>query len=91
MQGDLNILQILWHSGVVVKLVLVILIACSVMSWAIIIQKKKQFKIVEEENLNFLNFFHTSTNLVEINTEAENNKESSVSAMFKAGFTELKK
>lgn len=91
MQGDLNILEILWHSGVIVKLVLIILIACSVISWAIIIQKKKQLKIVEEENLNFLNFFHTSTNLVEINTEAENNKESSVSAMFKAGFTELKK
>ncbi len=91
MHGELNILELLWNAGIVVKLVLVILIACSVLSWAIIFQKRKVFNVIAEENQSFVNFFYQSTNLVEINEQAEFFKNSTVGLMFIQGFTELRK
>ena len=46
MEGaKLDILNIIWHSGFVVKVVLGLLIAASVYSWAIILKKKKLFAL----------------------------------------------
>ena len=64
MAGGLNIWEILWQSGPVVKAVLVILVLCSVMSWAIIIQKYKEIKLVEKANALFLTAFQSSTNML---------------------------
>lgn len=89
MEGGLDIFQILLESGVVVKFVLLLLILCSVFSWAIILQKKKAFSEVVKSNDGFLKFFKESTNLVEINEQAELFESSTVSLMFKSGFQEL--
>lgn len=91
MEGGLDIFQILLESGLVVKGVLVLLIVCSVISWAIIYQKRKFIRKIIDNDSQFVNFFEDSNNLIEINEQAEKYELSCTSTMFKYGFGELKK
>jgi biopolymer transport protein TolQ len=91
MHGSLNIWQILWDSGIVVKLVLIILALSSVLSWTIILQKYKELKLVIEANEKFNAFFKSSNSLSEINREATENQDSTMSLMFRRGYEELNK
>jgi biopolymer transport protein TolQ len=90
MQG-LNIWQILWESGLVVKLVLLLLVLSSVLSWTIIWQKYKELKTLTEANDKFNDFFRKSNSITDIHKEASENTESTMSLMFKKGFDELNK
>lgn len=90
MQG-LNIWQILWESGFVVKIVLLILVLASVYSWAIIWEKYKQLKLVTEANDKFSDFFRKSNSISDIHKEASENLDSTMGLMFKRGFEELNK
>ncbi len=89
MSGGLDIFQILLESGVVVKIVLLILIGCSVFSWAIILQKKKIFKSVDEDDQLFLQSFKTQSSLTDLNQDATQKQNSVLGAMFINGFSEL--
>lgn len=89
MHGDMNILLILWNSGLVVKIVLLLLIIASILSWAIIFQKKKMIKQVEESNQDFNEYFKNSHNLAEIFEKAGEYNDSSLSLMFQKGYLEL--
>jgi len=89
MQGGLNIWEILWQSGPVVKLVLIILILCSVVSWAIIIQKYKEIKLVEKANALFMTAFHSSTNMGELFQTAVSQQESTMGLMYRKGYEEI--
>ncbi len=91
MHGSLNIWQILLESGVVVKIVLVLLVLASVLSWTIILQKYKELKLVTEANEKFSAFFKNSSSLSEINREATENMDSTMSLMFRRGYEELNK
>lgn len=90
MQG-LNIWQILWESGLVVKFVLLLLILSSVLSWTIIWQKYKELKTIVDANDKFNEFFKKSSSIVDINREANDNQASTMSLMFRRGFDELNK
>ncbi|MBD65653.1 MAG: Tol-Pal system subunit TolQ [Halobacteriovoraceae bacterium] len=87
----LDLLQILMESGIVVKLVLLILIGCSVLSWAIIFQKKKKFQLTEQEDEKFYGFFKNSNNIVEIKNTANEFSASPLSQMYHCGYDELTK
>ncbi len=87
----LNIWQILLESGLVVKFVLLLLVLSSVLSWTIIWQKYKELKIVTEANNKFNDFFKKSHSITEINREANENHDSTMSLMFRRGFDELNK
>jgi len=50
MEGQLDIWQIMLDSGLVVKMVLIILIACSVYSWSIILKKRGEISSVSASN-----------------------------------------
>ena len=91
MHGDLNILLILWNSGLVVKIVLGVLIFASILSWAIIIQKKKILNKIEESNEKFNSFFKSSHNLAEIFEQTNIYNDSTLGIMFKKGYLELVK
>lgn len=91
MHGGLNIWQILWQSGIVVKFVLLLLVLSSVLSWTIILQKWKELKAVMESNEKFYNFFKNNTSISEINREATEQHVSTMSLMFRKGFDELNK
>lgn len=87
----LNIWQILWDSGLVVKFVLLLLILSSVLSWTIIWQKYKELKAVVVANDKFSEFFKKSNSITEINREANENHDSTMSLMFRRGYDELNK
>lgn len=89
--SGLDIFEILLQSGPVVKLVLLLLVFCSVLSWAIIFQKKKVIDQIEKNNQDFHDFFKGSTNLVEIYEKSQNIDDSTISVMFKYGYDELSK
>ena len=91
MHGDMNILVILLNSGIVVKVVLLLLILASILSWAIIFQKKKIFKKVEAENNKFSDFFESSNSLEDIFENSKNHASSSLGLMFQKGYIELTK
>lgn len=91
MHGGLNIWQILWESGLVVKIVLLLLLMASVLSWTIIWQKWQQLKVVTEANHKFQAFFKNSTSIADINREATENVESTMSLMYRKGYEELNK
>src|SRR5690606_16715742 len=87
----LNIWQILWDSGIVVKFVLLLLVLSSVLSWTIIWQKYKELKIVIDANEKFNDFFKESNSISDIHREAIDNHDSTMSLMFRRGYDELNK
>jgi biopolymer transport protein TolQ len=89
--AKLDILNIIWHSGLVVKLVLVLLIAASVYSWAIILKKKKLFAEVDENNKRFLEIYTNSENLKDIMIKSEMLPFSPYKALYTNGYKELVK
>lgn len=90
MTGGLNIWEILWQAGLVVKIVLAILVIFSAVSWAIIIQKLKEFKLVEEANEQFLGAFRgNGANMGEIFQVAMNQSDSTMGLMYRKGYEEI--
>ncbi|MBC7712687.1 MAG: MotA/TolQ/ExbB proton channel family protein [Rhizobacter sp.] len=89
--AKLDILNIIWHSGLVVKLVLVLLIAASVYSWAIILKKKKLFAEVDENNKRFYEIYTNSENLKDIMIKSEMLPFSPYKALYTNGYRELVK
>lgn len=87
--SDLDILKIILHSGFVVKIVLALLIACSVFSWAIILKKRRLFKEVEENNVRFYEIYKSSENLKDILLKSEMLPFSPYKALFTNGYSEL--
>lgn len=66
MTQNLDIFSIILNSGFIVKLVLLILIAASIFSWAIILRKKKQISALVAGDKQFLEIYHQSKNLDEV-------------------------
>ena len=92
MEGaKLDILNIIWHSGFVVKTVLGLLIVSSVYSWAIILKKKKLFAEVEENNKRFFDIYTNSENLKDIMLKSEMLPFSPYKALYTNGYKELVK
>jgi len=89
--GKLDIINIMWHSGFVVKIVLALLVAASVFSWAIILRKRKLFKQVDEENRRFFDIYNSSENLKDIMLKSEMLPFSPYKALFTNGYRELSK
>ena len=89
--GNLDILQIVLHSGIVVKIVLGLLIACSIFSWAIILKKKKLFNEVVENNSRFIEIYKTSATLKDVMLKCEMLPFSPFKSLFTNGYAELLK
>jgi biopolymer transport protein TolQ len=78
-------------TGLVVKLVLIILIYFSVVSWAIIFYKLLQVYRANKESERFLEFFWKTKRFDAISTQLDRFPNSPLSLMFNEGYTELKK
>jgi biopolymer transport protein TolQ len=89
--GNLDILQIIWQSGIVVKLVLLMLILSSVVSWAIIVKKKKLVAELQGNNKKFLEVYNTSENLKDVMLKSEMLPFSPYKSLFVNGYQELVK
>jgi biopolymer transport protein TolQ len=79
------------NAGFVVKLVLLLLLIFSVISWAIILMKYFNIRKVARENELFLSSYMKSTKLSEVLPEAKKFRNSTMAEVFRAGYTELAK
>jgi len=84
-----DIIQMFFHAGTVVKLVLFILIGFSITSWTIIFIKLRFFRKARQETDYFLDLFWDSTELTNIYKESRELPYSPVAQMFKRGYAEL--
>jgi len=78
-------------TGLVVKIVLVILIYFSVVSWTIIFFKLLQVQRANSESVRFLEFFWKTKRFDLVNAQLDRFANSPLSVMFNEGYGELKK
>ncbi len=90
MEGHLDLWTLLTSTGIVVKIVLLLLIGCSIFSWAIIIAKYKSFKKESRETSEFSDLFKKADSLELINGQAIS-QDNLYSRLFTSGYEELGK
>lgn len=91
MSGQLDIFKILIESGLVVKLVLLVLLACSIASWTIIFKKYKFLNNMIVANVDFLTAFRNSSTNSEILSKANEQGAAPLATMFRSGHEEISK
>lgn len=86
-QGE--VWQLLTNTGLVARIVLLILLAFSILSWAIIFQKYRGFRAARRESQEFLKVFRQSKKLSEIRAFCHTLKESPLPEVFHSGYREI--
>ncbi|MGZ3722519.1 MAG: protein TolQ [Bdellovibrionales bacterium] len=86
-----NAMHAIATASPVVQLTLLILISMSVISWAIMVQKRKQFKAVENGNLPFEEKFWKASSLEDVFEHLAEYPESNLAGVFRLGYLELRK
>lgn len=86
-----TLLNMILNAGVVVQIVLFILLAFSVVSWAIIMMKFVAFRRIKAENNAFLDIYLKGQRLADIFSSTKNLKNSTLAEIFRSGYSELAK
>jgi biopolymer transport protein TolQ len=84
-----DIVQMVIHAGPMVKFVLLVLLMFSVISWAIIFMKWRQFRKAKDETRYFLEVFWESRDLKKIYLASKDLRYSPVGKLFKSGYAEF--
>ncbi len=84
-------MAIILGAGIVVKLVLLLLLLFSVVSWAIIIFKFFQVQRAKSESELFMDFFWKSKRFDSIASQVDRFANSPLTVLFNEGYSELKK
>jgi biopolymer transport protein TolQ len=88
---SLSAWSLIAESSALVKFILLLLLAGSVMTWAIIFTKIKILKSAKSENAGFLELFCNSKALDEVQHKIEDFPHSPIAKVFQAGYRELRK
>jgi biopolymer transport protein TolQ len=86
-----NILEAIASANIIVQLTLLILVTASVVSWAIILTKRKQFSASFKANQPFLDAFWKANSLDDIFESLNKFPGSNLATVFRSGFLELRK
>jgi biopolymer transport protein TolQ len=89
--AEIDLLNIIWHSGIVVKAVLLSLVAASIFSWGIIFKKRRAISIARKNNKEFLQIYHAGANMGEVMKTSEALPFSPYKILFQNGYQELAK
>lgn len=84
-------MAIILGAGIVVKLVLLLLISFSVVSWGIILFKFFQVQRAKSESERFMDFFWKSKRFDAIASQVDRFANSPLTVLFNEGYSELKK
>lgn len=84
-----DFLHLIKNASIVVKLVLLILILFSVISWAIIIFKSLEYSRARRNSFHFLEVFRKNKDLSEINKMKQLFQNNPLGTLFKYGYREL--
>ncbi|MDI6854468.1 MAG: protein TolQ [Deltaproteobacteria bacterium] len=87
--SDWDILTAVWGAGPVVKAVMLILLAFSIISWAIIIAKYRQLNRAQKNNADFLKQFWLSPDLASADEHAQRMTFSPAAAIFRQSYVSL--
>ena len=77
------------HAGLLVKLVMLVLLGFSVVSWAIIISKYIQVRRARRSSFYFLELFWNSRSLTGVHNELDQFEGSPIAGIFRVGYQEL--
>jgi biopolymer transport protein TolQ len=84
-------LHAIGSASFVVQLTLLVLVAMSVISWAIMVQKRKQFHAVETGNVPFEEKFWKAGSLEDVYESLSQFPESNLAVVFRQGYMEMRK
>ena len=88
---EFTLMSLFFRADLVVKLVILMLFAASIFSWAIIIQKIKLFKKIKELSNNFDSVFWSGKSIKEIQKELQDEEDFPVKSVFDEVVKEIKK
>ena len=86
-----GIFSLIWQAGLVVKLVMLMLLVFSLISWAIIAVKLISLSRARKDSGRFLDLFWKSNELDTLYRDAEKFSGAPIPAVFRAGYVELVK
>lgn len=86
-----SLLDLILRASLIAKLVLLLLLLFSVVSWAIILMKTSSLRRATAQTDSFLNIFRKSARLADVHTACLPYKESPLTALFLAGYQEIDK
>jgi len=89
MNNDLNFFTLILNASGVVQLVMLLLVAASVASWAIIIDRARALKRVRRESERFESRFWSGGELNELYRKVDADQGEGVASVFHAGFREF--
>lgn len=90
MPGKLSVIDLILHASLVVQLVMAILVAASVVTWAMIIQRNKALGEAMDETQKFEDRFWSGIDLSKLYNEVSARANvSGMESLFKAGFKEF--
>ncbi|MCH9648070.1 MAG: MotA/TolQ/ExbB proton channel family protein [Deltaproteobacteria bacterium] len=84
-----GVLDFFLQSGPMAKVVLGILILCSLASWAVILNKFFLLRKSDRQSKEFLKVFHRSNRFSEVNSATERLSTSPLVGIFQAGYAEI--
>jgi biopolymer transport protein TolQ len=87
--GEGSILSILGHTGIVVRIVLLLLVFLSLACWTIIVAKFWSFRKIQCENVEFLARFHQSRGLASFYQDTRRFSQTPLVYVFRAGYGEF--
>lgn len=86
-----NLLDLILRASLIAKLVLLLLLLFSVLSWAIILMKTSSLRRATAQTHGFLNIFRKSARLADVHASCQSYKESPLTTLFLAGYQEIDK
>jgi biopolymer transport protein TolQ len=85
---NLSIWSLVLDAGIVVQLVLLLLLALSVLSWAIIFNKWRVFRVSDRDDAEFTDLFWGGTDMQQVLAKSKDLKHSPQSMLFQHAFRE---
>ena len=84
-----GLLELVARASLPSQIVLAILLMFSVLSWAVILLKLKQFRTIDSQTSSFLDVFRRSTKFSEVQSVCKSLPYSPLARVFQAGYVEL--
>jgi len=88
---EMEIMEAFLSASVIVQFTMIVLAFMSIISWAVILSKWSLFKSNTANNRPFEDIFFKASSLDDILDMSKSHPESSLAAVFRAGYSELKK
>jgi biopolymer transport protein TolQ len=84
-----GVLELVWNAGPVAKFVLAVLLAFSVVSWALIVEKWWQFRRVRRQTLAFVKVFREGRRPSVVHSAARKFRDSPLAQLYAAAYAEI--